>query len=115
MIRRPPRSTLPYTLFPYTTLFLSKPRSVMRGREQPHELFGRREPVIGIARLLEPEQFAAAAQFQILLRDHEAVVGVAHQREPFARRFGEILRTQQQTHRFCRPAPDASAELVELR
>src|SRR3546814_16533008 len=31
MIRRPPRPTLPYTLFPYTTLFRSNPRAGVRG------------------------------------------------------------------------------------
>src|SRR3546814_19634016 len=39
---------------------------VMRDGEQPDELFGGREAGVGVARLLEPQQFAAAAPFQIL-------------------------------------------------
>src|SRR3546814_11890032 len=65
--------------------------------------------------LLEPEQLAAASQFQILLGDHEAVVGLAHPRQPLARGFGEILRAQQEAYRLRRAAPDAAAALVELR
>src|SRR3546814_20399195 len=37
MIRRPPKSTLPYTLFPYTTLF----RSFLQSRSQRRWLFQR--------------------------------------------------------------------------
>jgi hypothetical protein len=81
----------------------------VRDRQQPHELFGGREPVIGIARLLEPEQFAAAAQFQILFGDHEAIVRLAHQRQPLARGLRKILRAQQQAYRLRRAAPDAAA------
>src|SRR3546814_11975316 len=35
MIRRPPRSTLTYTLFPYTTLFRSRPDTEEHRRAQP--------------------------------------------------------------------------------
>src|SRR3546814_3885587 len=35
MIRRPPRSTRTYTLFPYTTLFRSDARSRRAGRHRP--------------------------------------------------------------------------------
>src|SRR3546814_6998485 len=34
MIRRPPRSTLTYTLFPYTTLFRSRPPHIL-SRNKP--------------------------------------------------------------------------------
>src|SRR3546814_21141975 len=35
MIRRPPRSTRPDTLFPYTTLFRSYPRAARQARRSP--------------------------------------------------------------------------------
>src|SRR3546814_16833047 len=62
--------------------------------------------------LLEPEQLAAASQFQTLLGDHEAVVGLEHKRQPLARGFGEILRAQQEAYGLRRAAPDAAAEMV---
>src|SRR3546814_2375607 len=40
MIRRPPRSTLPDTLFPYTTLFLSLPHLARRRPAVPHLVAG---------------------------------------------------------------------------
>src|SRR3546814_12676623 len=40
MIRRPPRSTLPDTLFPYTTLFRSRARPAAAAR-QPRRAHGR--------------------------------------------------------------------------
>src|SRR6266581_8991312 len=41
MIRRPPRSTL----FPYTTLFRSRPGRLLEGSESPPELGGERRPL----------------------------------------------------------------------
>src|SRR3546814_13099536 len=46
MIRRPPRSTRTYTLFPYTTLFRSQPlleREFLQGVGRPPLLVGRAE------------------------------------------------------------------------
>src|SRR3546814_2715877 len=44
MIRRPPRSTRTDTLFPYTTLFRSTPRRVVRApRDRPENRFVDRE------------------------------------------------------------------------
>src|SRR3546814_9038856 len=52
MIRRPPRSTLTYTLFPYTTLFRSRPPPALEGGPcWPHasgEAEGQRSPVRGL-------------------------------------------------------------------
>src|SRR3546814_6997047 len=47
MIRRPPRSTRTDTLFPYTTLFRSRPRASLRraqGSRNPPSLQARRHP-----------------------------------------------------------------------
>src|SRR3546814_6299940 len=49
MIRRPPRSTRTYTLFPYTTLFRSswRTRSVRRRDHRPeYSCLGSRQPIV---------------------------------------------------------------------
>src|SRR3546814_12053277 len=54
MIRRPPRSTRPYTLFPYTTLFRSAGRSVpWKRRDSPAV---RAEPVDALSFLLRRQK-----------------------------------------------------------
>src|SRR3546814_16812171 len=55
MIRRPPRSTRTYTLFPYTTLFRSQlkmDRIAILGPDAAEQACGE----IGMGRMLEPEQ-----------------------------------------------------------
>ena len=55
----------------------------------------------GLARLARAEDLAGAAQPQILLGDAEAVIGLAHQGKPRARRFAERIAAQQQADRLC--------------
>src|SRR3712207_7144105 len=57
MIRRPPRSTL----FPYTTLFRSRPFVILRGEEVAHGLLPlpALQEVVGEARVLGGDALAA--------------------------------------------------------
>src|SRR3546814_2060811 len=79
MIRRPPRSTLTDTLFPYTTLFLSVLLNVFA-----HELLQR-----GVLRLTPDDIFAAVSGVHMRCRGAYACVamitgyGVVGFRDPF--------------------------------
>src|SRR3546814_4714090 len=102
MVRRPPRSTRTYTLFPYTTLFRSAPfadlemhlRLVDRaGLARPgddiaplHDLPATDEQRIGVrigrhpvAAVLDEDQIAEARQRVARIGDH-AIGGRAHRR-----------------------------------
>ncbi len=72
------------------------------------------QPSTGLARLPRAEQLAPAAQPQILLRDAEAVIGLAHQREARTGRLAERRAAQEQADRMLAPASDAPAQLVQL-
>src|SRR3546814_8689035 len=68
MIRRPPRSTRTDTLFPYTTLFRSRP-SWPRGakapkRKRPPFLGGRIEKLFGLF-VVEPSAGSSAGSLQV--------------------------------------------------
>ena len=67
------------------------------------------------ARLARAQHFARAAQAQVLLGDAEAVLGFAHDREPRLGRLAERLLIEQQAGRLAAAAPDAAAQLVQLR
>ena len=69
----------------------------------------------GQAALALAEQLARAAQAQIFLGDDKAVVGLAHGLEPRLRGLAQRPVIDQQAARFRRAAPDASAQLVQLR
>src|SRR5205085_4421280 len=60
------------------------------------------------------ENLARAAQPQILLGDAEAVVGLAHQREPSTTHLDEVGTADQEANALPRPSPDASPQLVQL-
>src|SRR3546814_9479102 len=85
MIRRPPRSTLTDTLFPYTTLFLSVLLNVFA-----HELLQR-----GVLRLTPDDIFAAVSGVHMRCRGAYACVamitgyGVVGFRDPFGIRRSE--------------------------
>src|SRR5208337_3688667 len=66
-------------------------------------------------RLLGPEKFTGAAQFEIEFRDLETVVRAHHGVKTALAFFGNLATAHQHTIRFRRAAPDASAQLVELR
>src|SRR3546814_17279189 len=71
MIRRPPRSTLPDTLFPYTTLFRSCDQEVDHGRPAPLPRLP--EPVpLPAAVLRQPRVTAAAKAERPRARDESA-------------------------------------------
>ena len=60
------------------------------------------------------ENFAAAAQLQVLFGYAKAVGRFAHQREARPPAFAERIATQQHAGRFRRAAPYAPAQLVKL-
>ena len=87
----------------------------MRDRDQPL-VAGE----IGEAQLRQPalpraEHLAGAAQPQILLGDAEPVLGLAQDREPPPRDLAERRLVQQEAGRGLVAAPDAAAQLVQLR
>src|SRR3546814_10678584 len=59
MIRRPPKSTSTYTLFPYTALFLSLSRAGGRGRGQAVGFAWSRQSRPGRARVAGQRRFGA--------------------------------------------------------
>ncbi len=60
------------------------------------------------------EHLAAAAEPQILLGDHEPVLGPAHHIEPLARRLRQGLAVEQDARGLLRAAADAAAQLMQL-
>src|SRR3546814_5618468 len=70
MIRRPPRSTRTDTLFPYTTLFRSRDRAVVRQQAVEFALDVAR---LGIDRGGEPEDRKSTRELQSLMRTSYAV------------------------------------------
>ncbi len=66
------------------------------------------------ARLAGAEDLAAAAQPEILLGDAEAVLGLAHDRQPLAGDGPERGPVEQQAGRRLVAAPDPAAQLMEL-
>src|SRR3546814_2464735 len=72
MIRRPPRSTRTYTLFPYTTLFRSReplltPTDHLTARDKSHRRLLDRRPVIGIFE----SQHVSCKRIDLFRRDFE--------------------------------------------
>src|SRR3546814_4208176 len=73
MIRRPPRSTLTYTLFPYTTLFRSETFELVRSRLEAggfEKLAGRRVVLTGGA-----SQLAGVRELAALVLDKQVRMG----------------------------------------
>ena len=87
----------------------------MRDRDQPLVPGEIGEPQLRQSALLRAEHLAAAAQPQILLGDAEPVLGLAQDRQPPPRDVAERRLVQQQTGRGLVAAPDAAAQLVQLR
>src|SRR3546814_11081261 len=82
MIRRPPRSTRTYPLFPYTTLFRSRARLALATARLPDALAQGRDDRIELPR---PDRRIvdigfAQAQLAILRHDHRALVRPAVRR-----------------------------------
>src|SRR3546814_8230700 len=82
MIRRPPRSTRTDTLFPYTTLFRSRPHDAPHVTELVDQLAARRAievvdlaPLAGdaIATMLEARSEEHTSELQSLMRNSYAV------------------------------------------
>src|SRR3546814_6282803 len=106
MMRRPPRSTRTYTLFPYTTLFRSEIRGGRVGAAAPED----RGAAVGVAgdealgkqhpRRLGVETFV------------EAVAGLAPARNRQPRRPGVLVRQRDRVEPVARIAP---AEVQALR
>ena len=74
-----------------------------------------RDPEAGHAGLAGAEHVAFAAQAQILLGDAEAVLGLAHDLDARLGGLAERRAVEQQAGRALAPAPDAAAQLVDLR
>src|SRR3546814_2079192 len=116
MIRRPPRSTRTDTLFPYTTLFRSD--AAHRAFEQfgvEAETHFRHLPALVLA-----EQFAGAADFQVVGGQGEAGAELVHRGDrvqPLARVRTDqtLVRDHQVGVSAMVRAPDAPAQLVQLR
>ena len=66
------------------------------------------------AGLARAQQLAFAAQLQVFLGDEEAVLGLAHDRQPALGGFAERVLVEQHAGRRLRAAPDAAAQLVQL-
>src|ERR1035437_915340 len=69
----------------------------------------------GQAALPRAKQVAFAAQLQVFLGDAEAVFGLAQHGEPRLGALAEWRLVEQQASRVAAPAPDAPAELLQLR
>ncbi len=69
----------------------------------------------GNAALPRAEQFAAAAKPQIFFRDDEAVLGAAHDFQPFPRGLRQRLLVDEDAGGTGGPASDPAAQLMQLR
>src|SRR3954451_15050099 len=87
----------------------------MRNRDQPLVPSEIGETQLRQSALLRTEYLAAAAQPQILLGDAEPVLGLAQDREPPPSDVAERRLIQQEAGRRLVAAPDAAAQLVQLR
>src|SRR6185503_10989206 len=67
------------------------------------------------SRLPRAEEISGAAQLEIAFRNHEAVGGGRHRFQALARIVGPRRLIQQDAHRLRRTAPDAAAQLMQLR
>src|SRR3546814_13720126 len=103
MIRRPPRSTRTYTLFPYTTLFRSH-ADVLRPKVDGEIAHARLEGRLGDAHDVVVRRHPLGAQ--VGERDQAAAVG--HQRPRLARDGGEGIAGNRQR------APEVGAAGVEI-
>src|SRR5713101_6373365 len=76
-----------------------------------------RELQIREPRLPRPQQLPAAAQLEVALRELESVVGADEGLEPGGRRIRQLVSRarDQEAVRLLARAPDAPAQLVELR
>src|SRR3546814_16911004 len=110
MIRRPPRSTLTDTLFPYTTLF----RSEGQKAKQPWRIGLKGGGLFAFAGLWQVESaFDGAACFTILTTAANDYLAPLHERMPvilpretFARWLDPTTRADA-LHALMRPYPDA--------
>jgi hypothetical protein len=92
----------------------SRRASSHRALGQLADLLGAGEAELRFAGLARAENLAGAAQAKVLLGDAEAVIGLAHQSEPRARRLAQDIAAQQQADAVLVSAPDPAAQLVEL-
>src|SRR6185503_2753966 len=67
------------------------------------------------AALALAEEFAGSAQFEVVARDFETVALFEDHLEPRARGLRERRRIEQDADAVARAAPDAAAQLVQLR
>src|SRR5690242_6139259 len=68
-----------------------------------------------IAALPLAEIFARPALLEVALRDHESIGVLVDDLEALARSFGELFAIEQDANALARAAPDAPAQLVQLR
>ena len=89
-------------------------RKVRRALDQGRRLRPGRQPEARIAALARAQHLAAAAQPQILLGDHEAVVDLPQNVEARLRGFRKRGLVEQHAGGLRRAAPHAPAQLVKL-
>src|SRR5262245_17276318 len=77
-----------------------------------HEVAGAQ---LGQPGLPRPEEISRPAQLEVALRDREAVARRGHRLQPLARVIGPGRLIHQEAVRFPLAAPDAAAQLVQLR
>src|SRR5450759_786679 len=90
-------------------------RVVARGAEIFAVRLDARDAEAGQAALARAEQVAFAAELQILHGDAEAVFGLAQHGQPRLGALAERRLVEQQASRVAAPAPDAPAQLMQLR
>src|SRR3546814_5039776 len=105
MLRRPPRSTLTYTLFPYTTLFRSVPVLDRHGAAVPVAAHPAR--LLRRAHVLHPPHPAPGAASPGAAADHGRVPGLGDARRPAHGLAGAVARFP--AHRG-RPRPGGRAD-----
>src|SRR5262249_51495728 len=69
----------------------------------------------GDARLARAHDFARTTNLQVLLGDLKAVRCLFHDLQPLARLFGLLKLREQDAETLRGPAPDAPAQLMQLR
>src|SRR3712207_3762701 len=78
---------------------------VARRRGKLLDLLGRRQAELSFAGLPRAENLAGAAQPQVLLRDPEAVIGLAHQAQSGAGGLAQRIPAKQEADRPPLPSP----------
>src|SRR5205085_5946797 len=90
-------------------------RVALRDRRQSDHVLRSRRAKRLLAGLTRPEDFAGTTKPEILLGNPEAVVGLAHQRQPGAAHLGQAWAAYEKAGALPRAAPYAPTELVKLR